>query len=650
MSINGNPRPVEELIKEEFGFYISEQKNGQPIPMKKEQKTSDKTIALQILEATEQNGIVLFHNQYKDGFVSLTGDGSEILRLRSKQFLLWLSNFTREKLGQTPSRNTLQNVIQVLEGNAIFNCSRYDLYIRIAEYEGAIWYDLADGKAVRITKDGWEIVDKPPILFQRVSHQVQQIHPLPGEKTDSLRTFINIRSEEEYLLFLVCLISYFIPNFPHPIMLLYGSQGAGKTTPLRLLKLLIDPSHLRTLSAPDNLREFIQIASHHYFFFLDNLSYLPNWLSDALARAVTGDGFSKRELYTDDDDIIYSFQRNIGLNGINQVVQKADLLDRSILIGLERITKDKRRTEKEFWAEVEKRKQYILGGIFDVVAGALREHPKIHLNEHPRMADFAEWGCAIAIALGYSEKDFLTAYYNNINKQNDEAIEASPVGMAVMAFMENKPVWEGESSELLRELEQITDKLKINTKTQDWPKSASSLSRRLQLIHSNLVEQGIMVTRDEKSRPRKITIQKVQKNADESDGSSKTTECKAIDHPAASVTNAESANYNADGNSEGKFASPTVSTTPTAFPYDIAMTIAQELRAKHDLYASYFPTKELSDYTNEDLRIYSQMIKAYNLDGDDRQPNRKKYAILANEYKKEMDKREIKIQSKTSGD
>ena len=79
----------------------------------------------------------------------------------------------------------------------------------------------------------------------------------------------------------------------------------------------------------------------------------------------------------EDDDIIYSFQRSIGLNGINQVVQKADLLDRSILLGLERIEKHRRRTEKEFWASFEKEKPYILGAIFDTVVGALLEYPSM---------------------------------------------------------------------------------------------------------------------------------------------------------------------------------------------------------------------------------------------------------------------------------
>src|SRR5258708_5140361 len=199
----------------------------------------------------------------------------------------------------------------------------------------------------------------------------------------------------------------FIPGFPHAILVLFGPQGAGKTTPQRLLKSLIDPSALKVLSAPDSQKEFVQLAMHHYFFFFDNLTFIQEWLSNCLSRAVTGDGFSKRELFSDDDDIIYSFQRIVALNGITLVAQKADLLERSILLGLERIPKNKRRTEKEFWKTFEQKKPYLLGAIFDSVAEAIKRYPNIQLTEHPRMADVMDWGCAIAETLGYTQEQFI---------------------------------------------------------------------------------------------------------------------------------------------------------------------------------------------------------------------------------------------------
>jgi len=188
---------------------------------------------------------------------------------------------------------------------------------------------------------------------------------------------------------------------------------------------------------------------------------LSDWQSDALCRACTGEGFSKRELYTDDEDVIYSYQRCIGLNGINIVATKPDLLDRSILFRVERIPKEQRKTEGELWELFDRVKNEILCGIFTILSQAMVLKPQIKLNEHPRMADFAIWGCAIAKALGYYDGAFTDAYNANIQSQNREALEASPVGELILKFMEDKQEWKGKASDLLTTLEVWLKRIKL---------------------------------------------------------------------------------------------------------------------------------------------------------------------------------------------
>lgn len=473
------------------------------------------SLGIKLLSSILQSNLVFFHDQYREGYVSLTGDGQEVLKLRSRPFRQWLCRYAWEEFGKIPQSDAIAGVIQTLEGKSLFDGEQHELYVRVTQKDNVIWYDLGNGPTIRIDNSGWALVENPPILFRRFNHQLKQVAPAPRGDLQKLTEFVNLQSEGDKLLFLIYTVATFIPNFPHPLLVFYGPQGAGKTTPLRVLKSLVDPSILKTQTAPDSLREFVQSASHHYFLFLDNISSIPDWLSDCLARAVTGDGFSKRELFSDDDDIIYAFQRAIGLNGINLVVQKADLLDRSVLLGLERIAKDKRKEETEFWKEFDGYKPTFLGAIFTAVSRALNEYPKINLSIHPRMADFTRWGCAIARALGFKDSEFLNAYYQNINQQNTAAIDASLVGTALISFMSYHESWEGTASELLEELEKQAEMLKINIKrSRDWPKDPSHLSRKLQLINSNLVEQGIKFTRNEKSRPRRVLIQKLPESVD----------------------------------------------------------------------------------------------------------------------------------------
>lgn len=500
---NAEPLSEEELKKVFESIKKKEEANN---------KKNKDSLVLQLVEEIKKEDIIFFHDQFKRGYAALKGDGREILKLRSGLFKQYIAHHIYKKFGKIISADTLTNIIQLLEGKAIFDGEQHELNVRITEHADAIWYDIGNGSAIHIDKSGWRKTKTPPILFKRFPHQLTQVEPAPGGNLEDLSKFINLQDEEEQLLFLIYTVAAFIPNFPHPILVLYGPQGSGKTTPLRLLKSLIDPSVLKTLTAPDALREFVQLASHHYFLFLDNLSDLPDWLSDALARACTGDGFTKRELFSDDDDVIYAFQRPIALNGINLVVEKADLLDRSLLLGLERITKNKRREEKEFWQEFEALKPAILGAIFDAVVLALIQYPNISLTSYPRMADFTRWGCAIARALGYDEQQFLSAYNKNINSQNDAAIEASPIGITLLSIMEDQEEWEGTATDLLIELESRAEKLKVNIKVKEWPKDPSWLTRRIQLIHSNLAEQGLKVIRDDTSRPRRLLIQKVKEN------------------------------------------------------------------------------------------------------------------------------------------
>jgi hypothetical protein len=232
-------------------------------------------------------------------------------------------------------------------------------------------------------------------------------------------------------------------------------------------------------------------------------------VSDFLCRAVTGQGFSKRELYTDDSDIIYSFQRPIGLNGINTVPQKPDLLDRSITYPLERIPKEERKTEEEIEETFEEMRPYLLGEIFDVISKAIELKEDIELEWKPRMADFAEWGEAIAQAMGYSEYEFMRFYQENIESSNVEAIQTHIIGKAVIQLMDGRTEWKGTPSETLEKLEEIAEQENINTNQKKWPGGPQWVKRRLNEVKANLEESGLDVSypREGDSGQRKIHLE-----------------------------------------------------------------------------------------------------------------------------------------------
>src|SRR5207244_12384589 len=92
-------------------------------------------------------------------------------------------------------------------------------------------------------------------------------------------------------------------------------------------------------------------ATNGYLLAFDNLSGLPIWLSDALCRLASGGGFAVRQLYTDDEEVLFEAARPILLNGIEEVVSRPDLCDRAIFLTLAPIGEVQRRSEHELWRE-----------------------------------------------------------------------------------------------------------------------------------------------------------------------------------------------------------------------------------------------------------------------------------------------------------
>ena len=73
-------------------------------------------------------------------------------------------------------------------------------------------------------------------------------------------------------------------------------------------------------------------ATNGHVVAFDNLSRLPEELSDNLSVLATGGGFSVRTLYTNREEEIFYAQRPDALNGISQFASRGDLVDRAIVV------------------------------------------------------------------------------------------------------------------------------------------------------------------------------------------------------------------------------------------------------------------------------------------------------------------------------
>ncbi len=84
--------------------------------------------------------------------------------------------------GTAPNGSALADAMAVLEGQAQ-QADPVHLALRTARHEGALLLDLGDltGRVVAVTPDGWEIIDRSPVLFRRTAATLPLPDPVRGQ-------------------------------------------------------------------------------------------------------------------------------------------------------------------------------------------------------------------------------------------------------------------------------------------------------------------------------------------------------------------------------------------------------------------------------------------------------------------------------------
>ena len=143
------------------------------------------------------------------------------------------------------------------------------------------------------------------------------------------------------------------------------------------------------------------------------------------------------------------------------------------------------------WADFNAARPQVLGLLLTAASTALRNLPTLHLPELPRLADFGRWVEAGAPAFGWDPGTFLEIYDGNRASADELALDGSPIGPTLLAFMADRNEWEGTASELLAALSERVSE--TTRKERDWPKRAHSLSGQVKRIAPNLRRLGIDV-------------------------------------------------------------------------------------------------------------------------------------------------------------
>ena len=447
----------------------------------------------------------LFHTATGTAFADVLVDGHrETWPIRSKRFRGWLRRRYYEATGGPVNGQAISSQLDLLEARAQFDAPERSVHVRVAEHEGHIYLDLADEhwRAIEIGPDGWRVNGCPPVRFRRPAGILSLPVPEHRGSIEALLPLLNLSSRNDFVLLVAWLLAALRSGGPYPLLAISGEQGSAKTVLSKMLKALIDPNVAPVRALPREERELMIAANNGYVLAFDNLSGLPAWLSDALSRLATGGSFAVRQLYTDDEEVLFQAARPLLLNGIEDVISRADLADRGIFLALAPIDERQRRSERELWREFEIARPRLLGALLDATVHGLRTLPNVRLTSLPRMADFALWATACEPGL-WPAATFACSYDANRRAAVEGIIEADPVAGCVQALMAERGSWAGTASDLLRAASALA-----GTKVSNWPQNPGALAGRLRRAQTFLRMLGIEIsfTRGGRAGTRTIRI------------------------------------------------------------------------------------------------------------------------------------------------
>ncbi len=449
-------------------------------------------------------------------FVQLpTGQRRDVVPLRSKASRNSLVGSYRAAHHQLPAASVVAQAVGALEDQARLHDQTEPVFVRVGRdrnlHGGAAdwdyYLDLANpsGQAVKMTPEGWSIVDRPPVHFYRPDGMLPLPTPLASGSIQLLRQYVNL-SDVDFCLFIGWLAAAYRPVGPYPILVIHGEQGSAKSTLTRIARLLIDPHQMPLITGSQSFRDLMVTAHNGWLLALDNISRVSPRLADGLCGIATGGGHSGRRPFSGDLREDVSAERPTILNGIPDFIDRADLNDRCLSMTLAPILPRSRRGDAEFWRSFEADYPALLGGMLNAFTGGLYLLPSVQFAEPPRLADFACLGEAVNQAADSPAGMFLGGYAEDRQATTVNHLEESTLARALLdsASLGGLRNWTKSATEMIEELShQVSSKERASSR---WTHSPQIFSDELKRIAPLLRTRGISVTFHRTKHARLIKI------------------------------------------------------------------------------------------------------------------------------------------------
>lgn len=326
-------------------------------------------LSLGILSDLDSNGMRLINTNEAEAYyfdyrnrklyrTSFSANQDEIFNTPFGQFL-----YRRYGLGSQDKRVTAWVATQFTGEDPIEEVSPHRVIARVNTSDDCVHYQISDSQYVTVSARGLEIYDNGEngILFES-----GQVLPLDAEKLLSAfevqqsshkgtlpnywhNVLGHVRLRDKGAQRGVASLLYYMSPWLYrwrgmqlPIEMVLGESGSGKST-LYELRLAILNGETRLRNSPLELKDWhASISSSGGLHVTDNVQLvdrsLRQRLSDEICRIITEPNphIEMRKLYTNGELIRLPINSVFGITAIQQPFQNADLLQRSIILELDK--------------------------------------------------------------------------------------------------------------------------------------------------------------------------------------------------------------------------------------------------------------------------------------------------------------------------
>ncbi|HEY2774157.1 MAG TPA: hypothetical protein VGK20_08915 [Candidatus Binatia bacterium] len=433
--------------------------------------------------------------------------------------------------GKAARGEVIAQAVATIEARALFASPvvRHEVHLRSANVGSAIYIDSGreDWSAIKVTADGFGYDFNPDVRFRRTKESLPMPEFMDGGSVGDLLPLINVKSPADFILTVAFLLQVLRgkPKYVHPV--LRGEQGSGKSAYTVMVRSLVDPANSDLRSPPRNEDDLFCAAQAMLVLAFDNLTSVPQWLSDAFCRMGDGGSLGKRTHYENDLETVLRGGRPMIFNGISEAITAGDLADRAMFINLEPIPEAARIDDDTLVEMQDRARPRIFGALLRACMCGLRNLPTTTVKNMPRMATFARWVAACEPALvgtvigkapdgteiRWEEGNFLAAYRGNRAGAAESVLDADVVASELRAWLPTTAGWTGEPKEwsgtstvLFQDLGRYADRPGGPAKTKGWPTSATGMSDRIRRAAPALRRVGIDFSEKRRATTRILTL------------------------------------------------------------------------------------------------------------------------------------------------